>query len=143
MKWDRVLNQASNSINTYNIKIDTSNTFKNAKLNTFHNYRFSNSKVPIVLDGMKFGSYTDSVTFKDNALSSTKPYYVAIQTVNSDGYVSAETQLSFTPKDVLTKSLKNILPGLSNSRLAWGDFRNLLYLIGFLPTICTDITITL
>ena len=124
VKWDRVLNQASNSINTYNIKIDTSDTFKNAKLNTFHNYRFSNSKVPIVLDGMKFGSYTDSVTFKDNALSSTKPYYVSIQTVNPDGYVSAETQLSFTPKDVLTKSLKNILPGLSNSRLAWGDFNN-------------------
>ena len=35
VKWDRVLNQASNSINTYNIKIDTSNTFKNAKLIDF------------------------------------------------------------------------------------------------------------
>jgi hypothetical protein len=124
VKWDRVLNQASNSINTYNIKIDTSNTFKSAKLNTFHNYRATNSRVPIVLDGMKFGSYTDSVTFKDNALSSTKPYYVAIQTVNPDGYVSSETQLSFTPKDVLSKSLKNILPGLSNSRLTWGDYNN-------------------
>jgi hypothetical protein len=124
VKWDRVLNQASNSINTYNIKIDTSNTFKSAKLNTFHNYRASNSRVPIVLDAMKFGSYTDSVTFKDNAINSTKPYYVAVQTVNPDGYVSAETQLSFTPKDVLSKSLKNILPGLSNSRLAWGDYNN-------------------
>ena len=124
VKWDRVLNQASNSINTYNIKIDTSNTFKNAKLNTFHNYRASNSKVPIVLDGMKFGSYIDSVTFNDNSVSSTKPYYVAVQTVNADGYVSAETLLSFTPKDVLTKSLKNVLPGLSNARLAWGDYNN-------------------
>lgn len=124
VKWDRVLNQASNSINTYNVKIDTSNTFKNAKLNTFYNYRASNPRVPIVLDGMKFGSYVDSVTFKDNAVNSTKPYFVAIQTVNSDGYVSAETQLTFTPKDVLTKSLKNILPGLSNSRLAWGDYNN-------------------
>jgi hypothetical protein len=124
VKWDKVLNQASNSVNTYNIKIDTSNTFKNAKLNTFHNYRASNSKVPIVLDGMKFGSYIDSLTFKDNAVSSKKPYYIAIQTVNPDGYVSAETQLSFTPKDVLTKSLSNILPGLENARLSWGDFNN-------------------
>jgi len=124
VKWDRVLNQASNSVNTYNIKIDTSNTFKNAKLNTFHNYRASNSKIPIVLDGMKFGSYIDSVTFNDNALSSTKPYYIAVQTVNPDGYVSAETVLPFSPKDVLTKSLKNILPGLSNARLAWGDYNN-------------------
>ena len=124
VKWDRVLNQASNSINTYNVKIDTSDKFKNAKLNTFHNYRASNSRVPIVLDAMKFGSYTDSVTIKDNAVSSTKPYYIAVQTVNPDGYVSAETKFSFTPKDVLEKSLKNILPGLSNSRLAWGDYNN-------------------
>ncbi len=124
VKWDKVLNQASNSINTYNIKIDTSNTFKNAKLNTFHNYRATNSRVPIVLDGMKFGSYIDSLTFKDNAVSSTKPYYIAVQTVNPDGYVSAETQLSFTPKDILTKSLSNVLPGLSNARLSWGDFNN-------------------
>ena len=124
VKWDRVLNQASNSINTYNIKIDTSNTFKTAKLNTFHNYRETNSKIPIVLDGMKFGSYIDSVTFNDNSVSSTKPYYVSVQTVNADGVVSAETILSFTPKDVLTKSLKNVLPGLSNARLAWGDYNN-------------------
>jgi hypothetical protein len=124
VKWDKVLNQASNSINTYNIKIDTSNSFKNAKLNTFHNYRASNSRIPIVLDGMKFGSYIDSLTFKDNSVSSTKPYYIAIQTVNPDGYVSAETLLSFTPKDILTKSLNNVLPGLSNSRLSWGDFNN-------------------
>ena len=124
VKWDRVLNQASNSINTYNVKIDTSKSFKNAKLNTFHNYRASNSRVPIVIDGMKFGSYIDSVTFNDNAISSSKPYYVSVQTVNPDGYVSAETEYSFTPKDVLTKSLKNILPGLSNARLAWGDYNN-------------------
>jgi hypothetical protein len=124
LKWDRVLNQASNSINTYNVKIDTTATFKNAKLNTFHNYRASNSRVPIVLDGMKFGSYVDSVTFTDNALSSTKPYTLALQTVNPDGYVSAETQITFTPKDVLTKSLSNVLPGLSNARLAWGDYNN-------------------
>jgi hypothetical protein len=124
VKWDRVLNQASNSINTYNIKIDTTNTFKTAKLNTFYNYRATNSRIPIVLDEMKFGSYIDSVTFNDNSVSSTKPYYVSVQTVNPDGVVSAETLLSFTPKDVLTKSLKNVLPGLSNARLAWGDYNN-------------------
>ena len=106
-----------------NVKVDTLDTYKSARINNAYNYRQANPAIPIVLDRVYARNYPDSLTFNDVNLSSKKPYYVKVQMVNQEGQASDFAEKVFSPKDPLA-SIDNAIPGLQNARFAWGDFNN-------------------
>jgi len=106
-----------------NVKVDTLDTYKSARINNSYNYRQGNPAIPIVLDRVYARNYPDSLTFNDVNLSSKKPYYVKVQMVNQEGQASDFAEKTFSPKDPLA-SIDNAIPGLQNARFAWGDFNN-------------------
>lgn len=106
-----------------NVKVDTLDTYKSARINNAYNYRQGNPAIPIVLDRVYARNYPDSLTFNDVNLTSKKPYYVKVQMVNQEGQASDFAEKVFSPKDPLA-SIDNAIPGLQNARFAWGDFNN-------------------
>jgi len=106
-----------------NVKVDTIDTYKAARINNAYNYRQGNPAIPIVLDRVYARNYPDSLTFNDVNLSSKKPYYVKVQMVNQEGQASDFAEKIFSPKDPLA-SIDNAIPGLQNARFAWGDYNN-------------------
>ena len=106
-----------------NLKVDTLDTYKSARINNSYNYRQGNPAIPIVLDRVYARNYPDSLTFNDVNLSSKKPYYVKVQMVNKEGQASDFAEKVFSPKDPLA-SIENAIPGLQNARFAWGDYNN-------------------
>ena len=106
-----------------NVKVDTLDTYKSARINNSYNYRQGNPAIPIVLDRVYARNYPDSLTFNDVNLSSKKPYYVKVQMVNQEGQASDFAEKVFSPKDPLA-SIDNAIPGLYGARFAWGDYNN-------------------
>ena len=106
-----------------NVKVDTLDTYKSARINNSYNYRQGNPAIPIVLDRVYARNYPDSLTFNDVNLTSKKAYYVKVQMVNQEGQASDFAEKVFSPKDPLA-SIDNAIPGLQNARFAWGDYNN-------------------
>jgi len=122
VKWTPTKDNVDNYIFA-NIKVDTLQNYKSARINTGYNYRASNPTIPIILDRVYARNYPDSLEFNDVNLTSKKPYYVSLQMVNKEGNASAYTQVIFSPKDPL-QSIDNAIPGLYNARFSWGDYNN-------------------
>jgi hypothetical protein len=117
---------SSDAIDPYlfaNVKVDTTDTYKSARINNAYNYRQGNAAIPIVLDRVYARNYPDSLTFNDVNLSSKKPYYVKVQMVNKEGQASDFAEKIFSPKDPLA-SIDNVIPGLYGARFTWGDYNN-------------------
>jgi hypothetical protein len=122
IKWTPTKDNVDNYIFA-NIKVDTLQNYKSARINTGYNYRASNPTIPIILDRTYARNYPDSIEFNDVNLTSKKPYYVSLQMVNKEGNASAFTQTIYSPKDPL-QSIENAIPGLYNAKFSWGDFNN-------------------
>ncbi|MEY3920920.1 MAG: hypothetical protein RL634_681, partial [Bacteroidota bacterium] len=122
IKWSGFTDNSGNRL-TYNFKVDTTATYINNILNTSFNYKKSAPQIPIVLDQVFSSAYSDSIVFRDPNISSKYPYVIAVQGVAQGGAGSDFKQITFKPKDPLSKQTST-LPGLTNARFAWGDYNN-------------------